>query len=305
MKHKKVIARIVWLAACISVLVAAPILIAANTVKQTAESSQMNMLTVWQIDSFEGGKGSRANYLQKLGNEFTKETKCYVQVLSLSSEAARQNLKNGARPDLISYGAGAYGIESYITDKTASHIWAHGGYCILTVSENADFSDVSAANTVLNCGTENFAQIAALMRGLAGAAAEKPTEAYISLIGGKYKYLLGTQRDIFRLITREVQFKVEPITEFNDLFQLISVTATDGKNIYFANEFIEFINNNSQNLNKIGLMGDKPIYDDAMAAMEGLNYRYKLASPISSETKTLLNGAIKNSDINLIKNLLN
>lgn len=263
----------------------------------------MNLLTVWEIDSFEGGKGSRASYLQNIGDEFSKNVNCYVHVISLSSEAARQNLNNGKIPDLISYGAGTYGIENYITDKIISHIWAHGGYCFIAKEENADFSDISAQNTVINGGTENFAGAATLFSGVEGANIEKPTGAYVSLLNGKYKYLLGTQRDIYRLTTRGATFKIKPITEFNDLFQLISVTSENPKNSHYANEFISFLQSKSDNLKNLGLMGEVRLYDDVMSQMECIDYKYRIDSPVSKNAREEFERAILHSDINLLKNL--
>ena len=62
---------------------------------------ESTFLNVWQIDSFEGGKGSRADYLQKIGANFSKKEKCYVNVTSISAESARVNLANGVTPDII------------------------------------------------------------------------------------------------------------------------------------------------------------------------------------------------------------
>ena len=264
----------------------------------------MSVLTIWQIDSFEGGKGSRANYLQTVGSKCFKDSRTYVNVVSLTSYAARQNIVEGIVPDIISYGAGTYGIESVIRGKNSYYTWAHGGYCFLTIDENADFSDIDNKNTVINGGVDNLSGAAALMCGVSNAEVEKPTGAYVSLISGKYKYLLGTQRDIYRLMTREVDFKVKPVTEFNDLYQNISVTTSDPKQASMANKFIEHLMEHGEDIVKLGLMGNGKYYSDQMSQMENLNYQYKLKSPVSDSTHAQLLSAIGNSDINLLKKLL-
>lgn len=304
MTRKKIIIKTLWFLLCISIIVTAPLLIAFNTHGTDQHETAKNMITVWQIDSFEGGKGSRASYLQNIGNEFSKVNDCYVQVISLSSEAARQNLSLGTVPDLISYGAGTYGLEQYITKSPVARVWAHGSYCFLAVDEAADFSDISVKNTVVDGGVENFAKAAALLSGIGGAPTEKPTGAYVSLINNKYKYMLGSQRDIFRLTARGVSFKIKPVVEFNDLYQLISVTAQSEKNCFFAQKFTDFLLNNEDNLFKIGLMGANKLYDNEMSDLEGLEYNYKLTSPISKTTKDSLDKAINNSNVTLLKNLL-
>lgn len=302
---KRILLRIIIFALCISVIITAPILMAANsTENKNSNENSMTVLTIWQIDSFEGGRGSRANYLLNVGTKCFKNTRIYVNVISLTSSAARQNINDGIIPDLISYGAGTYGIESIICGKNSYYTWAHGGYCFLTIDESADFNDLDYKNTVINCGIDNMSGAAALLTGLQNADTEKPTGAYVSLIAGKYKYLLGTQRDIYRLITREVAFKVKPITEFNDLFQNISVTTSDPKQITIANKYIEYLISHSEGVLNLGLMSNGKYYDNAMSQLEGLNYEYKLTSPVSERTHTELMSAIGNSDINLLKKLL-
>lgn len=304
-KTKTVIVRIIFFILCISVIISAPIVMSVNAnEKKNSSENAMTMLTVWQIDSFEGGKGSRANYLQTVGNECFKNSNTYVNVVSITAFAARENILAGNTPDLISYGAGTYGIESIIYGKTPYFTWAHGGYCFLTLDENADFSDIDCQNTIVNKGVDNLSAAAALFCGVEKATVEKPTGAYVSLIQGEYKYLLGTQRDIFRLQTRQVNFKVKPITEFNDLYQNISVTTSDANKAALANRFIEFLLNQGDNIAKLGLMGNGKYYDDEMSKMENLNYNCKLISPISESAHMELLSTIGKSDINLLKKLL-
>lgn len=302
-KIKQIIIRAVFFILCTAILIATPIAVFAKKSENVKEENDFTLITVWQVDCFEGGKGSRASYLQNLGNRFKEEGGCYVNVVSLSSDAALRNSAAGTVPDLISYGAGMSGMENLISGGK-SYVWAHGGYCILTVDENADFGDVKAENTVINGGTENLSAAAALLCGVGGATVELPTSAYVSLINGKYKYLLGTQRDIFRLKTRGVDFKVKPVTEFNDLFQIISVTSQNPQKRVYCDKFIGFLKNNASELTKIGLMGETKLYSDEMGGLEGLNYEVKLISPLDQSRKAEITEAIQNSDIKKLKNLL-
>lgn len=262
---------------------------------------QRTVLSVWQIDSFEGGKGSRADFLQSAGDGYSERAACYINVISLSAEAARQNLSAGTVPDIISYGAGVYGLESYIDGYTQ---WCHGSYCFLTVDGGADFADISPENTVINAGKENLSGGAALFCGVNGADVENSTTAYVKLLGGKYKYLLGTQRDVFRLITRGVSFKVKPVTQFNDLYQNISVTA-QGRRTGLSQGFIDYLTEKLPEVNKIGLLGATDgLYDNEMRELEGLDYECKLTSPVSFQTRQSIENAIFSNNINMLKNLL-
>ncbi len=291
---------IICLALCVSVCIAAPCL-AFSKAGGSASAKDKVVLKIWQIDSFEGGKGSRADFLQSIGDDFSKIGESYVSVVSLSASAARFNLEAGNAPDIISYGAGVYGIESYVKEYVS---WCHGGYCLLSLDTSTDFSDVSASNTVINEGKENLVGAAALFCGISDAKYEKSTTAYVSLINGKYKYLLGTQRDIFRLKTRGVSFAVKPLTDFNDLYQNISVTA-EGNRANLAKRFCDYLLTRTDEVNRVGMLNDRDgLYDDELKAMEGLTYQCKLISPISESTRQKLEQAILNGDINILKKLL-
>ena len=300
-----VLKRILPFALCACILISVPIIsIRYNNGNATVENETI-MLDVWQIDSFEGGRGSRTAYLQNVADDFSKETGYFLNVKALSADSARLNLSNGYVPDLISYGAGIYGIESYIRGDTPYFTWCKGGYCLLTLESNSNFSDISEKNTVINIGTDNLSGAAAMLCGLSSALTDKPTGAYVKLINGSYKYLLGTQRDIYRLKTRGVSFSVKPLTEFNDLYQNISVTTTDGLRASAARKFIEFLLEKSEGITKLGLMYEGlNLYDDESSVMEGLTYDYKLIAPVSEAIRNELVSAIANNDENKLKNLL-
>lgn len=302
-KIKKLFKNSVFFALCAAVVIAATIVMVKEK-SATANDKEPMVLTLWQIDSFEGGRGSRATTLQNIGEKFSKKTGCYLSVTTLTADAARMNIERGTVPDLISYGAGTYGLENLIGGRTPYYTWCYGGYCLLSIDSNCDFTDASAENTVINSGTGNFVKAAAMFVGLDKSAYDKPTGAYVKLINGEYKYLLGTQRDIFRLKTRGVAFSVKPITEFNDLFQNISITTADGKKISALENYISFLLENCD-VSKVGLLSaGKKLYDDEMSVMEGLNYNFKITAPISKTMRDEIESAILNSDENKLKTLL-
>ncbi len=303
--NKNKLKRVLWFVVLAAIIIAAVCVLVPKNKTAAADKNKITALTVWQIDSFEGGKGSRAGYLKTIGESFSKDSGCYLTVTSLTSDAARENLKLGTIPDLISYGAGMYGLESYLSGEKPYKSWCNGGYCLLTTDENADFSDVTAQNCVINEGTENLSDVCAVLLGLNGAQCEKPTAAYVRLIGGKYKYMLGTQRDIFRLRTRGVPYKFKPVTEFNDLYQNISVTSTDAKKRSFAEKYIAFLLEKSSEIYKLGLFSEKcTLYDDDLHDMEGMTYENRLVSPCSKEAVDEIKAAAINNDVKKLKTIL-
>ena len=267
------------------------------------EDDALQVLTLWQIDSFEGGRGSRAEYLRSLAQDFAKSANVYIEVTALSSDAARTNISAGVMPDIISYGAGFYGIESLVLEGYGK-AWCRGAYCIIALS-GTDFSSVSTANTVINEGKDNLVSVAALFSGLQGADYAAPTSAYVSLISGEYDFLLGTQRDVIRLQTRGESFEVKPLTEFNDLYQYISVLTRDGEKAAVAEEYINYVLSHGESLTRIGMLCDgETLYSDEMHALEGVDFSYTIPAVASSGAVDEIKKAARSGDINLLKSLL-
>ncbi|MFR1632920.1 MAG: hypothetical protein ACLSU0_07175 [Oscillospiraceae bacterium] len=267
------------------------------------EDDALQVLTLWQIDSFEGGRGSRAEYLRSLAQDFAKSANVYIEVTALSSDAARTNISAGVMPDIISYGAGFYGIESLVLEGYGK-AWCRGAYCLIALS-GTDFSSVSTANTVINEGKDNLVSVAALFSGLQGANYAAPTSAYVSLISGEYEFLLGTQRDVIRLQTRGESFEVKPLTEFNDLYQYISVLTRDGEKAAVAEEYVNYVLSHGESLTRIGMLRDGvTLYSDEMHALEGVDFSYTIPAVASSGAVDEIKKAARSGDINLLKSLL-
>ena len=104
------------------------------------------VLRLWQIDSFEGGRGSRASFLNSVARRYETAGGMLVLVTQHTAESAENALRDGQVPDLISYGpgvgfvadlarplpgfffaAGALGGQTYAVP------WCRGGYFLLTV----------------------------------------------------------------------------------------------------------------------------------------------------------------------------
>jgi hypothetical protein len=108
---------VVCLILLVVVCVATPTLALMRKDESVDKNTQMVVLSLWQVDNFEGGKGSRGQYLQNKANNFFDGQNIYVNVTNLSADAVRANLQQGSVPDMISYGAGIYGLESYINAR--------------------------------------------------------------------------------------------------------------------------------------------------------------------------------------------
>lgn len=294
------------LVAIIAVLIiVVPLLAVFQSRSAAADNVQTQSISIWQIDGFEGGRGSRSQYLQNTGNKCFKNNKVYVTVTALSADAARMNLEQGKMPDIISYSAGFYGIENYVNKKDFAYkSWCRGGYCFLTIDEGADFTDISAENTVINVGKDNLSEIAAITCGIGGAQSEEPTNAYLNLLNGNYKYLLGTQRDIFRLKTRNATFSVKPVTQFNDLYQNISILTSNNAKYDVCKRFVDYLFANNS-VGKLGLFyGDNKDIEEELKQLSEVEFETVLNYPCKKEYIDQLKSAAQSGDVNKIKNLL-
>lgn len=295
--------RAILLAIMAIILIAAPILALSASV-QGDEDDEMCVISLWQIDSFEGGRGSRAQYLQNMADKCFEDTKVYVTVTSLSAQAARANMQAGIVPDIISYGAGFYGIENLVNAADFTYkCWCRGAYVLLSLDANTNFDDVGANNTIVNAGKDNMTAACALFEGLAQADVRPPTSAYVSLLAGDYKYLLGTQRDIYRLETRGVTYAAKVITSFNDLYQNISVLC-EGEKYYYSCEFVDYLTESCSNVAELGLVSDKTAHTGVMAEVQNATFECTLNGFIGNDYYNLLQAAVEKGDIKSLKNLL-
>lgn len=206
--------------------------------------SEPLVLRLWHVETFEGGKGSRSAFLKRVAKNFEKTENALVLVETYTVAGLENAFSVGACPDLLSF---ARGVPDFLDRalslpcsfsggsigmNTYAYPWCAGQYYLF--SETGDFSDVTAENTLLSVSGA-LTDFSASFFGLRGEFAHEPsTGAYVSFLSGEYKYLLGTQRDICRFETRGRAVKNKPLTDFNDLFQCISVTSEAHAELAFA-----------------------------------------------------------------------
>ncbi len=103
------------------------------------------IITLWHIDTFEGGIGSRQDFLSKASVRFEKRYDgIFVCVIGYTVEEAQENMNKGIYPDMISYGIGFDNYRNmreirakskyFCTSggKKAAVGWCRGGYVLLS-----------------------------------------------------------------------------------------------------------------------------------------------------------------------------
>lgn len=250
----KVLLRIFCGFACItSVILSLIIGIDKITPQKTTTSNEKTIIEVWQIDSFEGGKGSRQDFLNWVGLEFSKKNKnVLVSVSSYSIQSAENSFKEGKFPDVVSYGIGlelpketvcinsSKEFKGAIKDKKSYGVaWCKG--CYVLIGKEFDKSNgmqkVIVSKSQYNQPLLSFCSNGFTVKEL---FVESPLDAYVEYTS-KGGYLLGTQRDIFRLTSRGKDFDFITLEGFNDLMQYVSVIGVTEEKTQYAKDFVEFL----------------------------------------------------------------
>ena len=231
--------RILWRGLPFALLLAAAVIV---FLPQTAEKAEARtVVRVWNIDTFEGGKGSRTAFLKSVARELKGEA--YYLVPSYTLEGALSAFAEGEAPDVLSFGVGLSEFAERLLPlkrefaggelggKTLAYPWCMGGYYLFSLT---DFE--GEGRTALSVGGENLPAVAARLEGISGEETES-VAAYTGFLSGKYRYLLGTQRDVCRFQARGVSVQARPLTKYCDLYQYIGILSSEKRDDSLA--FVE------------------------------------------------------------------
>ena len=243
----------------------------SESVPQSTPVEYKGILTVWQVDSFEGGFGSRKQFLLKVARGFEKQNQgVLVMVSEYSPDGVKENLSKGLKPDMISFGCGVE-ISGFcelkidrstsggkVGEKTYATAWCRGGYVIVANPNLTDQISNELDSLVVSQGeyTQPLTALATDSITAKDIDIKPPMDAYIKFVGGKTPYLLGTQRDIVRLENRGFEVISKPLNEYNDLYQYISITGDDEIKRFYAEKFINYLISDSvqQKLTEISML---------------------------------------------------
>lgn len=212
---------------------------------------EQQILEVWQLDLFEGGRNSRADFLKRCAISFQRQHQGkYFLVRSVTLHEAQAKLEQGAVPDIVSLSIGGgelfeayarpYGGKLNVRDDLTESgtlngsitavPWCMGGY-LLAAYEHV-LSGATADDLLENPFDERYRPkkgTAACSVGLAAfnnpfaallAAGGKgewkgeplaQSEAYSEFLAGRSGVLLGTQRDLYKLCNRKEMGTISPL----------------------------------------------------------------------------------------------
>lgn len=227
--------------------------------KKSEEISCKKVVRVWNVDTFEGGKGSRTSFLKSAARRAEKQQEnVYYLVTSYSPEGARAAFSEGLFPDILSFGIG---LDVFLERSVSlpysfcggevggdcyAYPWCRGGYALFSLDGNFE----KEGKIAISSGGSNLALIAASESGLVGTELPSLT-AYTKFLSGEYTYLLGTQRDYCRFQSRGVEVSFRPLPAYSDLYQYLSVL--NPEILPAAEELLNELLKNPEKLEEIGM----------------------------------------------------
>ncbi len=224
--------------------------------KENMPAEYKGIISVWQVDSFEGGTGSRKQFLLKVAREFERKNPgVLVMVTNYTADGVEENQTNGISPDIISFGGGtdvkefsALNIDVEFTggkmgNKDYAVPWCRGGYVLISNPKLTDGKDSVIENLLVSKAEYTQPLVAVLQEELSvkELTVKSPMDAYVQFVSGKTPYFLATQRDLMRLKNRGMEVDIRPLEKFNDLIQYAVITSTQEIKRYYAEEFLRFL----------------------------------------------------------------
>ncbi len=235
------------------VFVCIPFLKRGEDPLENSKENYKAIIEIWQIDTFEGGVGSRSSFLRGVASSFTKSNPSVLFLVSSHTVSSAQSLiESGKYPDVISYGGNCLDLTGKIinikgyeqcdggfVDKNRYMLaWCKGGYFEI---KRQGVNEVK--RVIVGEGEYNSGSIAKTFSNYSKFKGENyiPSEAFNTFLTDKNSLLIGTQRDVMRLKSREISCSITPIYDYCDLFQYVSViNKNDVKNQYSL-QFVNYL----------------------------------------------------------------
>ena len=217
----------------------------------TTKNKKQAVLTIWHIESFEGGTKSRKSYLEEIGIKFNKiNPNIYFSIMSLTEEQLFLNLQNNKICDIFSFSVGSgclltsyllglqnnksinNNLQNYakVNNEILAYPYMLSSY--VAISKNTDESkplvekfSLTSNKNVYGFGFDvggniNVAQCL-LNNGINNLnkmqfySCNSSYDAYTNFINSKFTTLVGTMRDYYRCKNREELGKINSCAYFS------------------------------------------------------------------------------------------
>lgn len=305
-------------------LVVAPFSLFESLLKAEADVNRgevyeyQGILELWHIETFEGGSVSREKFLEKEALQFEKEHKgTYIVIQTMNLEQFELNLQNGKKPNIISFGIGACDkVVSNLIELDAENVrsdlagfgkygsrqlavpYILGGYAMIAKVNGVVGVGLKGTTNPFKALSQNNLQIASLYddKNL------DSYDAYDKFLKNGFDVLLGTQRDVYRVYSRQqkgllTDASLTFLGGYSDLVQYISVFKGQDIEETICKKFVsQLVSQNAQrrlkDYNLFSTLKNISLYDAGIYK----DFENVLSQPLKSE-----NAFISKSQIEMQK----
>ncbi len=246
-KNKKFYIRLINILLIIFLLIFVPCVAikrATNYEIYSKPEIETKIYTVWHIETFEGGKQSRVNYLKSVARAVEKEYPgVYIMIKTIEPNELESAFEEN-KPDLISFG---YGVGQTILDslspfdKTydirdellASASFNDELYALPYILSGYAIIRHDALSDEFHCGYTGYTNPENIYSSLSLHPIEKESqyEAYKDFVYNDNVFLLGSARDVFRVDNLNkvgrASATITPIDTYTDLVQYLGKIKDD------------------------------------------------------------------------------
>jgi len=281
---KKVVSVVFLLTLIVFLFFSPKFIFSKNNILQNLSLSYSNnnddkqILTLWHVETFEGGSASRAKYLEDVAIKFNKQNKnFFITIKVISENQLYLNLSQNNYADIYSFGVGSGYMLTGILDKLDENESIRGDIQRSSMLNNnilaypyilSAYVDITKQNDIISTQKNKKQKIYSVSAGLKGFINPLQNlvecnykkelkedcffnatsyDAYCNFVNGKSQTLIGTLRDYARVKNREKLGTISScnyniLCSYTDLIQCIGVN----KNIsnikrQIAKSFCNFI----------------------------------------------------------------
>ncbi|MBE5741569.1 MAG: hypothetical protein E7351_03490 [Clostridiales bacterium] len=205
---------------------------------------EIEMYTIWHIETFEGGGKARINYLKSIARSIEKSNAGVLFVIRAIDADKLASELTFDTPDIISFGYGvgktilpilksqdtAYDIRDELIESGSFN---RNLYALPYIMSGYAMFTHSAESTEFHCGQTNFTKPEIIYNtlNLSPIETEAQYDAYKDFVYNKNVKLLGTGRDLYRVNNLNnigrANAQITPIDTYTDLIQYIGTTKND------------------------------------------------------------------------------
>ncbi len=255
---------------------------------------ETRIISVYHVETFEGGKVSRINYLKNIARQIEKENNTVLFMIKQIEPSELESCLEQNTPDIMSFGFGvgktvlkylapldnSYKIRDELVDsacfnnKLYALPYIASGYCKIERVGNENDNYFSSGNGFV------YPEKAA---DLTFTKYDSQYKAYKAFVYDDHASLIGTARDLFRVDNlnknNRINASITPLDSYSDLIQYAGVSVLDSVTSLFLKMLVD--ENEQAKLKDYGLFGvnsDNLYFDGIYSDMEKAIKNCKIAN---------------------------